>query len=448
MSAFAPAQIPSEAGERGLADIDTTSTTYPFSADPVVPLEPTRPGWRWHRLTAIARLATGHTPSRRCPEYWNGDIPWLQLPDIRALDGGVALDTLEHTNELGIKNSAAVLLPEGTVCLSRTASVGFVTVLGRPMATSQDFVNWVCGPELSPEFLKWLLVACRQPIRQLGSGATHQTIYFPTVEQFSVCIPPRVEQERIAARVTTRLGIVERARAAAADRLAAAEALPTSLLREAFGDPPPFDASPLSPTVSTRPGWNWHRLGSLARLATGHTPSRRCPEYWNGDIPWIQLPDIRALDGRVAMDTSEHINPLGIENSAAVRLPAGTVCLSRTASVGFVTVMGREMATSQDFVNWVCGPDLDPAFLMHLFIACRKRIRDLGSGAVHHTIYFPTVEQFSVCVPDVLVQRRVAAELERRLATAKSLGSRCRQELADLEALPSALLRAAFNGAS
>jgi hypothetical protein len=60
----------------------------------------------------------------------------------------VAQDTLESTNEQGIANSSARLLPEGTVVLSRTASVGFVTIMGRPMATSQDFVNWVCGPEL------------------------------------------------------------------------------------------------------------------------------------------------------------------------------------------------------------------------------------------------------------------------------------------------------------
>src|SRR5262245_25504962 len=91
---------------------------YPFTASPVLPTEPSRRGWRWFRLTDLARLATGHTPSRRCPEYWGGNIPWLQLPDIRALDGRTVMDTSERTNALGIENSAAVLLPEGTVCLS------------------------------------------------------------------------------------------------------------------------------------------------------------------------------------------------------------------------------------------------------------------------------------------------------------------------------------------
>ena len=87
-------------------------------------------GWKWRPLSSLARLETGHTPSRRVPEWWGGDIPWLALPDIRELDGRVALKTLETTNALGLANSSARLLPKDTVCLSRTASVGFVTVLG------------------------------------------------------------------------------------------------------------------------------------------------------------------------------------------------------------------------------------------------------------------------------------------------------------------------------
>jgi type I restriction enzyme S subunit len=57
------------------------------------------PGWRWFRLTDLARLETGHTPSRSHPEWWGGPIPWIPLADIRELDGKVAQDTLETTNE-------------------------------------------------------------------------------------------------------------------------------------------------------------------------------------------------------------------------------------------------------------------------------------------------------------------------------------------------------------
>ena len=60
-------------------------------------------------------------------------MPWLALPDIRRLDCREAHETLERTNADGLANSSARMLPPGTVCLSRTASVGFVTILGREM---------------------------------------------------------------------------------------------------------------------------------------------------------------------------------------------------------------------------------------------------------------------------------------------------------------------------
>ena len=35
-------------------------------------------------VTGVARLESGHTPSRRHPEYWDGAVPWLTLTDARA----------------------------------------------------------------------------------------------------------------------------------------------------------------------------------------------------------------------------------------------------------------------------------------------------------------------------------------------------------------------------
>src|SRR5206468_1295789 len=83
------------------------------------------------------------------------------------------------------------------VCLSRTASVGYVVVMGRPMATSQDFVNWVCSPHLDPNFLKYLFINEDEDLLRFASGSVHQTIYFPEVKAFHICHPPLAEQHRI-----------------------------------------------------------------------------------------------------------------------------------------------------------------------------------------------------------------------------------------------------------
>lgn len=155
-------------------------------------------GWHWTLLTDVARLETGHTPSRRHPEYWGGSIPWIGIRDATANHGCTIFDTSQHTNDLGIKNSSARVLPTNTVCLSRTASVGYVVVMGKPMATSQDFVNWVCGPGIDHRYLKYVLLGERDSFLRFASGTTHQTIYFPEVKAFHVALPPIEVQRRIA----------------------------------------------------------------------------------------------------------------------------------------------------------------------------------------------------------------------------------------------------------
>jgi type I restriction enzyme S subunit len=162
------------------------------------PGTPLPEGWRWTALTDVARLETGHTPSRKHPEYWGGNVPWVGIKDATSNHGRVIEDTYQHTNDLGIANSSARILPKHTVCLSRTASVGYVIVIGRPMATSQDFVNWVCSETIDWRFLKYVLLAEREAFLRFASGTTHQTIYFPEVKAFHVALPPIEEQRTIA----------------------------------------------------------------------------------------------------------------------------------------------------------------------------------------------------------------------------------------------------------
>lgn len=193
-----------------------------------------RSGWRWTKLTDLARLESGHTPSRKHPEYWGGDVPWLAIKDARNHHGHEVFETIECTNQLGIENSSARVLPKGTVCLSRTASVGYVVVMGRDMATSQDFVNWVCGDDLSPDFLKFLLLAQGEDILKFASGSVHQTIYFPEVKAFHICHPPRVVQDGICKFLeevrTETIALVERSEV----KLRYLDQLKKSLLHKAF----------------------------------------------------------------------------------------------------------------------------------------------------------------------------------------------------------------------
>ncbi|HJV75937.1 MAG TPA: restriction endonuclease subunit S [Noviherbaspirillum sp.] len=155
-------------------------------------------GWKWTPLSSVARLETGHTPSRKHSEYWDGSIPWVGIRDATANHGTTIFDTQQHVTQLGIDNSSARVLPANTVCLSRTASVGYVVVMGVPMATSQDFVNWVCSDAIDYRFLKYVLLSEHDSMLRFASGTTHQTIYFPEAKAFHVCLPSVADQRKIA----------------------------------------------------------------------------------------------------------------------------------------------------------------------------------------------------------------------------------------------------------
>ena len=117
--------------------------------------------------------------------------------------------------------------------------------------------------------------------------------------------------------------------------------------------------------------WDVRRLKQVARLESGHTPSRAVPEYWeNCTIPWVSLADVGKLRGGdvdYVDDTVEYVSELGLANSSARLLPAGTVILSRTASVGFSAILGQpnELDDLKLLVEW-WDADGEPCDVRHV----------------------------------------------------------------------------------
>ncbi|WP_158972060.1 restriction endonuclease subunit S [Chachezhania sediminis] len=174
---------------------------------PTPDLEPD--GWTLEKLCDIAKLESGHTPSRKRPDYWDGGIPWLSLHDSKTIEGKVLHDTKMTVSALGLANSSARLLPEGTVALSRTATIGKVAVMGRQMATSQDFACYVCGPRLHNRYLAHLFRGMADEWDRLMAGSTHNTIYMPTFENMQILVPPMEEQEAIAEALSDADALIE-----------------------------------------------------------------------------------------------------------------------------------------------------------------------------------------------------------------------------------------------
>jgi type I restriction enzyme, S subunit len=158
--------------------------------------------WRVVPLTSVADLESGHTPSRSRDDWWTDCyIPWVSLHDVGTMRGTKYLqDTAQHISDAGIANSSARLLPARTVVLSRDATVGRTAIMGIPMATSQHFAAWVCGPLLDPEYLWVLFQDAMQPFfNSFQNGSTIRTIGMGDLKAFRIPLPPLDEQRRVVA---------------------------------------------------------------------------------------------------------------------------------------------------------------------------------------------------------------------------------------------------------
>jgi type I restriction enzyme S subunit len=200
-----------------------------------------------------------------------------------------------------------------------------------------------------------------------------------------------------------------------------------------------FDEAPI--------GWKWEKMTDIAKLESGHTPRKSKEEYWvNGDVPWISLQDIRAAHGKEINITKYMPNNVGIANSSARILPIGTVCFCRDISVGFTTIMGKEMATSQHFANWICSDKIYSKFLLYSFMASRQFLMAAGTGTTVSTIYMPALKEFRILLPPKNEQLEIYSRVDRLFAKADAIEQQYMALKEKVDKLPQAILHKAFKG--
>jgi type I restriction enzyme S subunit len=293
----------------------------------------------------------------------------------------------------------------------------------------QSAPDMVCGYHLAllrpsdrvvPKFLSWALASdqVRGQFSIRANGMTRYGLTYEAIQSVVVPLPPLDEQRRIADFLDDQVARIDKAIALRRDQVVVIDSsVGTVARRNVTG----VDANqevvasgiPWAPFIPT--GWGAPRICQVARMGTGHTPSRAEPGYWvDCDIPWLTTADVHRFrhdEIDELTDTEGRLSQQGLDNSAAVLHPKGTVALSRTASAGFSVVMGADMATSQDFATWTCGPQLDNMFLLWCLRAMRgDLIGRLAMGSTHKTIYFPDLMAIRIPLPDLPSQRRIASE--------------------------------------
>ena len=412
--------------------------------------------WEVKRTRRAARLESGHTPSRNNSEYWQDcNIPWFTLADVWQIrEGGkdVVTETKEKISEMGLAHSAARLLPKGTVILSRTASVGFSAIAGVDMATTQDYVNWVCTSALRPEYLLLVFRSMKSEFQRLTMGSTHLTIYMPDVWSFTVPLPPIEEQARIVAFV--------RVESAKIDALVAKKERLIELLQEkrtsliacavtkGLDSGVAMEDSGIEWLGEIPAHWAIKRLKRWTSLIqTGSTPPTSNVQYFlDGTVPW---------HGPSSFSSALFLRPASrmIAESALRERVArifGKEC-SMIVTIGATTGRVGFIDEPSSCNQQITAVEFDSANMFAKYAGYQlKRFEPVLSGIAPSTT-LPILSREQVgylpfCGPPMSEQRDITSYLDRETAKIDALVAKVREAIERLKELRTALISAAVTG--
>ncbi|GAL98793.1 hypothetical protein AA0312_0501 [Acetobacter tropicalis NRIC 0312] len=152
--------------------------------------------WVKKVLPELAEIRSGGTPSTTNLELWDGNIAWCTPTDITALKSNRFLSqTSRHITELGLRKSAAELLPAGTIVMTSRATIGECAIAMTPMSTNQGFKNFIPRPGIDRDFLFYLLSAQKIGFIELCSGSTFLEIGMSQLRKYHVCVPSSTNEQ-------------------------------------------------------------------------------------------------------------------------------------------------------------------------------------------------------------------------------------------------------------
>jgi len=165
------------------------------------------------------------------------------------------------------------------------------------------------------------------------------------------------------------------------------------------------------------------RIGEVATVRNGTTPSRKNPDFWNGNVPW--LPTGKVNERYIAV-ADECITELALRKCSLRLIPAGSTLV---AMIGEGTTRGKaallriDATTNQNFAAVSPSEGILPEFLFYQLESCYEPLRHWSHGTNQHALNTKLVSDFPIWVPDIEEQRETVAEIaaleDQRVAAEK-----------------------------
>ena len=148
------------------------------------------PKWTTGTISDLGDVVGGSTPSKAKPEYYTeSGIAWITPKDLSINKSKFISHGENDITELGLRDSSATIMPEGTVLFSSRAPIGYIAIAAGEVTTNQGFKSVVPKPEIGTAFVYFFLRHNLPVIEGMASGSTFKEVSGNTMKNIPAFIP-------------------------------------------------------------------------------------------------------------------------------------------------------------------------------------------------------------------------------------------------------------------
>ena len=148
------------------------------------------PEWTIGTISDLGSVVGGSTPSKAKPEYYTeSGIAWITPKDLSVNKSKFISHGENDITELGLKNSSASIMPEGTVLFSSRAPIGYIAIAAGEVTTNQGFKSVIPKSEIGTPFVYFFLKHNLPVIEGMASGSTFKEVSGSTMKNIPAVIP-------------------------------------------------------------------------------------------------------------------------------------------------------------------------------------------------------------------------------------------------------------------
>jgi type I restriction enzyme S subunit len=389
--------------------------------------------WDYISLGDVCDIVAGGTPSRRNPKYFGGDIPWVKISDMLQ---GIITHTDETITKASIEDSAAKILPAGTVLLSIFATIGRTAILGIDAATNQAIVGVIpkAKVKLNTSYLRYCLDDSIRELTKQARGVAQININSTILKSLKIPFPPLAEQERIV-HLLDEAESLRKLRCQVSSRM---DVFISALFDEMFGDP-----------ETNAKGWQVVPITELAeKFSDGPFGSNlKTSHYTEDGIRILRLQNIgigEFIDDNKAFISNAHFQSLRKHECVAGDVIVGTLGdpnLRACLLPQFIPIAVNKADCVQIRPNLKNAEAEYICWLLNMPSTLRMA-SGLIQGQTRARISMGRLRELRVPLPPLIIQR----EFAQRVQAARALQSAQARSEERIEALYQSMLSRAFAG--